>query len=382
MKNKNRTKRAVSVLLVSGMLLGAPAVNCKAAVITSNATDKAAVLFNENTAYSAGDYVIFDGELYICTSDIQGAWSEAETSFMQITKNHELGKSEELSAAYDALKDPSEENSLMAFAANVWQKLKAFLGTDDSAADLGAADYKNASVSAKLNFLEQQNEQLKVDIGNLQGSVTDSFQSVSSGKSNLANAITDEGGTAGSSDTFGQFCDAVHNLAQAQHEKGHDEGYSEGYSKGKSDGITEADKRVNTESESYKQGLKDSDMKECYMEVRLDYDGPDGEEGCFTSSAGATNNHKRWDFCKRFDGHTIYTVIAYQHRTSSFGNSEWSQVAIRNGGSYQYLSDRVNGTSSQPYTLSVTSSSVSWSNIQFNVIDGDYVTMRFRIMYI
>ena len=123
MNNKMNTWKVLCAVLISGMLVAIPSVSSKAAVITSNATDKIAVAFHENTAYSAGDYIIYDGEMYICTDDIQGAWETAKASFMQITKNHDIGSQEDLSAAYDAAKDPSEEKSLMAFAANAWHKL-------------------------------------------------------------------------------------------------------------------------------------------------------------------------------------------------------------------------------------------------------------------
>ena len=121
---KQKAKRTVSLLLVSGMLLGAPAVRSEAAVITSNATDKTAAVFQEHMPYSAGDYIIYDGEMYICTAEVQGTWESAAPHFMQITKNHALGTPDDLSASYEETKDPSEEHSLFAFSANVWQKLR------------------------------------------------------------------------------------------------------------------------------------------------------------------------------------------------------------------------------------------------------------------
>ena len=120
MKTRHNTRKALYVLFLTGILVGIPSIHSEAAVITSNATDKIAVVFHENTAYSAGDYIIYDGEMYICTEDIQGTWAAAEANFMQITKNHEIGMIEELSAVYDDSKDPSEETSFMAFAPNAW----------------------------------------------------------------------------------------------------------------------------------------------------------------------------------------------------------------------------------------------------------------------
>lgn len=179
MKNKSKTGKALCVLLASGMLAGMPSIQAQAAVISSNATDKIAVTFHADTAYSAGDYVIYDGEMYICTEDTQGTWENAEANFMQITKNRELGTQAELAAVYDAAKDPSEEKSLMGFAANMWQKLKIFLGMEHKEEVADVSQYKNASVSAKLNFLQQQNQQLDQNVANLQGWITQSFQSES-----------------------------------------------------------------------------------------------------------------------------------------------------------------------------------------------------------
>ena len=71
MNYKSKIKQAAALLLISGMLVSIPAVRSEAAVITSNATDKTAVIFNENTAYSAGDYIIYDvgGERHCCGED-------------------------------------------------------------------------------------------------------------------------------------------------------------------------------------------------------------------------------------------------------------------------------------------------------------------------
>ena len=109
MNNQSKTGKALCALLVFGMLTATPSVWSEAAVITSNATDKIAVVFQENTAYNAGDYIIYDSEMYICTADIQGPWETAESSFMQITKNREIGTHSVRSSTYYAAKDPSQE---------------------------------------------------------------------------------------------------------------------------------------------------------------------------------------------------------------------------------------------------------------------------------
>lgn len=178
MKYTSKTCKTLSVLLVTGILTGIPSSCPQAAVITSNATDKIAVAFHENTAYSAGDYVVYDNEMYLCTADTQGAWQTAQPNFMQLTKNHELGSAADLSASYDDSADPSGEKSLLSFTANVWQKLKSFFGMDQKDADTDAGNYKNASVSAKLNYLEQQNQSLHQNLANVQNNVNQSFQSV------------------------------------------------------------------------------------------------------------------------------------------------------------------------------------------------------------
>ena len=83
---KKQVSRAASMLLVSSLLFAVPSVRCEAAVITSNATDKIAVAFHAGTDYSAGDYVIYDAELYICTQETKGEWETVQADFMQITK--------------------------------------------------------------------------------------------------------------------------------------------------------------------------------------------------------------------------------------------------------------------------------------------------------
>ena len=64
---RKRICQAASFLLAAGIAAGTMAIDSQAAVITSNATDKVAAVFQEGTEYSAGDYVIYDGEMYVCT---------------------------------------------------------------------------------------------------------------------------------------------------------------------------------------------------------------------------------------------------------------------------------------------------------------------------
>lgn len=377
---KRQASKAVSVLLISGMLISIPALDCEAAAITSNATDKAAVVFNEHTAYNAGDYVTYNGELYICTGDTQGAWDTAEADFMQITKNRELGKSEDLSVVYDVSQDPADETSLMAFIANAWQKLRAFWGTDDRAADLGASDYKSAPVSTKLNYLEEQNKKLSDNLIKLQEDVNNSFQFVSNGKQNLADAITGEDGIKLSpSNTFQEFCDAIHSLAQAKRAKGYEEGYRDGYDTGRSDGIKYADSNVNKESASYQQGLKDSGMTEYYSEINLKYDGADHEDDLSYSDNGVW---RTWTYSKQFAGHTIYAVEAHEDLRSSYGSHGRTLTAIRNNsGGYDVLTDMdVSGFAA----LHVMSDSVTWGGFQLNenYKDNESVILKIRVWYV
>ncbi len=259
----NRAKKAIFALFAAGAL-AMPTTYSQAAVITSNATDKIAVLFDENTAYSAGDYTLYDGELYICVHDIQGTWEQAQEHFLQVTKNRELGKGEELSAEYQDKKDPSEEKSLLSFVANAWQKLKGFFGIGSQTDTTDKENYPRANVSAKLNYLKTQNEgletqnetlegqndELKGKFDALQKKVNDSFTSVSSGKSLLAGAITDKGVSVSSSATFEQLRSSILTLCQKEREEG------------KQAGITEADGHVNPDSESYKAGMEAADKRE------------------------------------------------------------------------------------------------------------------------
>jgi len=183
---KKQVSRAASMLLVSSLLFAVPSVRCEAAVITSNATDKIAVAFHAGTDYSAGDYVIYDAELYICTQETKGEWETVQADFMQITKNRhdkgikkELVTGKDLSASYQDSKDPSEETSLMAFVANAWQKMKSFFGIGEADSATDGQDYKGASVSAKLNYLKDQGSTMDAEISDLKGSASDLKGSVS-----------------------------------------------------------------------------------------------------------------------------------------------------------------------------------------------------------
>lgn len=366
MNYKSKIKKPISLLLISGILVSMPVVRSEAAVITSNATDKAAVVFNENTAYSAGDYITYGGEMYLCTEDIQGTWDMAEDHFLQITKNRELGQSEELSAIYDDAKDPSQETSLMAFAANVWQKLKGFLGIG-GAQETDAEHYKDASVSAKLNYLEQQNSALTVNVSNLQGNVSDlqgsvdrSFQSVSNGKNILANAITGNGGTASSSYTFQQFGQAISDLAQSRYQAG----------------ITFADGRVNKDSESYKQGASSSSIKEYSAEIRLDYYGPDCESDCFVMEQ--EDDIRTYKFKKNFDGHQVVGIYCSTWINNYYESWTKSQVGAYTNEGFKF-SDNISS-----YQWSVSGGSVSWGRFLFtlNAAGAAYINMKIKITYI
>lgn len=312
MKEK-KTQKVVFALFMAGMLSG-QTVTAHAAVITSNATDKTAVVFDEHTAYSAGDYTLYDGELYICVNDIQGAWDTAKAHFLQVTKNHELGQGDELSADYPGKKDPSDEKSLMSFIANAWQKLRDYFGTSDKSAATDKENYTDATVSAKLNYLKVQNEDLETQNSRLEGQndelkdkfeklqekVDGSFTSVSNGKSIMADAITDEGGTISSPATFEQFKNSILDLCQKKKEEGIQAG------------MEAADKRENTDSASYKKGVEDGKkqggLKEFESEIRLLCDGPDGElkEGESFTHFFENSYIKHWNYTKTFSrGHKI-----------------------------------------------------------------------------
>lgn len=366
MSSKKRIYKAVSFMLAAGILVSVPSVSSSAAVITSNATDKVAVVFHEGTAYSAGDYVIYDGEMYICTEDIQGTWSQAETSFMQVTKNKELGQSADLSAEYAASKDPSEEKSLMAFAANAWQKLKGFLGIGSSDKVTNASDYRNASVSEKLNYLESQNQSQSQQLGGLQQSVTDSFQSVSNGKSLIADAIADNNGAKlGPRDPFRQYSQAVRDMALIKYNSGiayadshvnensasYKDGYGKGvgyadshvnessasYKKGYDQGMIFADGRINTSSASYTQGKNDgkseSSVKIWSVETTLTYEGPSDQctpeaAECFKYSDANASETRTWWFHKNFGSNTqilaVYAAASYTDIYATNSVIHWS----------------------------------------------------------
>lgn len=366
MSSKKRIYKAVSFMLAAGILVSVPSVSSSAAVITSNATDKVAVVFHEGTAYSAGDYVIYDGEMYICTEDIQGTWSQAETSFMQVTKNKELGQSADLSAEYAASKDPSEEKSLMAFAANAWQKLKGFFGIGSSSKVTNASDYRNASVSEKLNYLESQNQAQSQQLGGLQQSVTDSFRSVSNGKSLIADAIADNNGAILSPrDPFRQYSQAVRDMALIKYNSGiayadsqinvnsasYQDGYSKGvgyadshvnvssesYKKGYDQGIIFADGRINPSSASYVKGKDDgqseSSVKIWSFDTLLNYDGPSDKcpaeaAECFKYSDADTSETRIWSFDKNFGSKTqilaVYAALSYTDVYATNSVVHWS----------------------------------------------------------
>ncbi|MCI9611828.1 MAG: hypothetical protein HFH33_07315 [Eubacterium sp.] len=396
---KQKAKRTVSLLLVSGMLLGAPAVRSEAAVITSNATDKTAAVFQEHMPYSAGDYIIYDGEMYICTAEVQGTWESAAPHFMQITKNHALGTPDDLSASYEETKDPSEEHSLFAFSANVWQKLRGFLGVGSQNADTDRNNYKNASVSAKLNYLEEKNQALHENVSDLQKWVQDSFRSVSNGKTLIAGAITDKEGTAQPDYRFEQFAQSIRELAQKQYEKGYGKGDSDGYNRGDADGynrgkeegygqgqgegyqtgyqegIDFADSRVNEQSESYKKGKESADTKIWTTRIFLTKDGPDKEHENFTQSPGGTSNHTSWMYKKDFPGHKILAIHITERYFSAFGGSSYEVLSVDMGGRYQTLSQ---GGSK----LALSSDGFTWGNISFNLSDsGLSSTIEVTVMY-
>lgn len=380
MNNQSKTGKALCALLVFGMLTATPSVWSEAAVITSNATDKIAVVFQENTAYNAGDYIIYDSEMYICTADIQGPWETAESSFMQITKNHEIGTQSDLSASYDAAKDPSQEKSLMAFAANAWQKIKVFFGMESKEEDVNVNEYKNASVSAKLNFLQKQNQQLDQNVANLQGWITQSFTSVSNGKSILAATITDKGVQVGAQDSFRKFDQAIRDLALLQYQngqdKGREDGQKEGYDQGYTAGIEFADGRVNENSASYQQGLSDFHPQVWSIEIRTDKRGPDKEKEFFHSRKGISDNHIEYWYEKSFQGHTILAVYMDERLYSPFGGGMGKEMVTLIGNDYMHLS----ATKSE--ALTVTKDSIFWGYVSFNLQDDAYDVLKLKVVYI
>ncbi len=402
-KNKKRTCKAVSMVLAAGILVSIPQVNAQAAVITSNATDKLAVVFQEGTEYSAGDYVIYDGEMYICTEDTGGAWSQAETNFMQITKNKELGRTEDLSAAYEDTKDPSEEKSLMAFAANAWQKLKVFLGIGSEQSEIqDETQYTNATISQKLNYLGRQNRLHRDNLNELDEWVKNSFRSVSNGKKSIADAITDNNGSAGPQDTFENLSQAVRDMAQAKYQQGHDTGYDkgnkdgyssgnkDGYDKGSSDGYLQgidfADKRVNVDSASYAEGKKDgqneSGLKYWTMDVCLTYDGPDNScppelENSFYYGPGISENHRSWNFEHDIGPCTIYGISATAFSRNLFGSDGFREVNVKSGSGYEKMSE------GDMCEFSFENGRIALRGMNMNVLYKDtYIMLHVAVVYV
>ncbi len=416
MNSKKRIRQTMVATAV--MFLCMPMVRSEAAVITSNATDKIAVVFDESKAYSAGDYITYEGEMYICTDDIQGAWDSAKDSFMQLTKNREIGTGEELTAVYDASRDPSKEKSLMAFTANAWQKLKSFLGIENKDAKTDADAYKNSSVSAKLNYLERQNANLEQNLGELHTKVTQSFQYVSDGKSILADAISDNGVKVGPSETFATIHDSILKLVtlkyqqgeqaglakgksegmeegkEAGYAQGREEGFaqgkSEGYTEGKNAGyaegktagvaegrdagIAEADARVNTESASYKEGMAAGGLKSYSHTIQLTFNGPDKEAGSFVSTDVTESGDIIWLFKKNFSGHQIASVYMSQNTNGMFAHSYWWATAIWDGSNYIQNYDGGN-------TIDISNDTVSWGGFRFNESTDSCTTLTVIIIY-
>lgn len=409
---KKRMHRALLVLLTAGTLV-VPTVDSKAAVITSNATDKIAVIFDENTVYSAGDYVLHDEELYICINDIQGAWDTAKESFLQVTKNHELGQGDELSAEYQSRKDPSEEKSLMAFVANVWQKLKDFFGMNQKTAATDKEGYTEAPVSAKLNYLKTQNEgietqnksletqnnELKGKFDALQEKVNNSFTSVSNGKSLLANAITGKGVTVSSSATFEQFKSSIFELCGKERKAGQAEADgrvnkdSESYKAGQAEadgrvnkdsqsykaGMEDADKRVNTDSESYKKGKEEGEIKKYVSDVEIVYDGPTTslQEGESFEYYYSGSYFKGWNYTKSLPGHKILYVLVTDEIQSYYGGSSSTKMAILVDGKYSVLDRNSDPDSSRQ--IVVSADTLRLNNYLFNSTYADSTVAKVHV---
>lgn len=391
MYNRKKIHKAFSLLLISGMLCSFPVTECEAAAITSNATDKVAVAFNGHTAYSAGDYITYDGEMYLCTNDVQGTWDTAGPSFLQITKNREIGMSQELEAVYDDAKDPSEEKSFLAFTANAWQKLKGFFGLGDKAAETDAEHYKTASVSQKLNYLERQNNNLGVNLDNLQGQVRDSFRFVSSGKNLLAETITDLQDTKTPfGNTFQQLSQAVTDLAQAKYKTGYDagskDGYDEGhksghgtgYEEGYQAGITFADGRVNENSASYLDAAGKSSLKVWNYQVHIDRNGPDKEDDYFISRDTGNTGHVSWKFHKAFPGHTVVGAYVTDRTDPTYGIREHSELFLKTGRFYTSMS------TDSTEIVSVSEDSITWGWYTLNTtsIGNPYIDLEVTVVYL
>lgn len=415
---KKQVSRAASMLLVSSLLFAVPSVRCEAAVITSNATDKIAVAFHAGTDYSAGDYVIYDAELYICTQETKGEWETVQADFMQITKNRELGTGKDLSLSYQDSKDPTEETSLMAFVANAWQKMKSFFGIGEADSATDGQDYKRASVSAKLNYLKDQGSTMDAELSDLKGSASDlkgsvselkgsvsdlkgnierSFQSVSSGKQKLTDAITDGGGTASPSYNFDQFSQAITALAAAQrasgetagHAKGYEEGRAsglaegrtqgleegksqgteEGKAQGREEGIREADGRVNTESASYKQGFSDAGYQMYHQTIKLNYHGPQSEKNCFRRNWTGIDGAYCYYFEKSFSGQ-IYGVWARNDSSIKGTHYETVHSIVNMDGEMRIVREQKEEDDFHD-TLKVNGNMISWDPFVYNSIDPD-----------
>lgn len=393
---KKRMHRALLVLLTAGTL-AVPTVDSKAAVITSNATDKIAVIFDENTVYSAGDYVLHDEELYICTNDVQGAWDAAKESFLQVTKNHELGQGDELSAEYQSGKDPSEEKSLMAFVANVWQKLKDFFGMNQKTAATNKEGYTEAPVSAKLNYLKTQNEgietqnksletqnnELKGKFDALQEKVNNSFTSVSNGKSLLANAITGKGVTVSSSATFEQFKSSVLELCGKERNAGLAEadGRVNKDSQSYKAGMEDADKRVNTDSESYKKGKEEGGVKEYISDIELMYDGPTTplQAGEYFEEYYSGSYDKGFNYVKSLTGHKILYAQVTDEVQGYYSGSSSTKVVVLVNNQYSVLESN---SSTAKIVASTDTFRVEGYHFNVNYQDSSKVKLHVQIYYI
>lgn len=376
MYHKSRQYKVLTIVLVSGMLAGLPATDVNAAVITSNATDKTAVLFDEHTAYSAGDYVTLEGEMYICTEDIQGSWDVAKDSFMQITRNHALGDSGDLSASYENAADPAQEESLLAFVANAWHKLKVFFGLDHKEELTDPGNYTGASVSAKLNYLKDQNEDLGEDVAKLQKDVTDSFQYVSSGKSLLAGTITGIGVNVRQDAKFSELDAAIQQMAQLRYNDGHTDGYGSGHDDGYQDGY----------QQGIEEGKSEADTKTCTINTRLTFDEADSanpaDNDCFSSTYDEYGN-KLWTFNKTFEDHTIVGVYATEISYTTYTSGTSSHISLGVEGSYPVVTSRTN-TGSKGDKFNVTDHSVEWKKFEFSRSGSgaDFTNLKLQIVYI
>lgn len=396
---KKRMHRALLVLLTVGTL-AVPTVDSKAAVITSNATDKIAVIFDENTVYSAGDYVLHDEELYICINDIQGAWDAAKGSFLQVTKNHELGQGDELSAEYQSRKDPSEEKSLMAFVANVWQKLKDFFGMNQKTAATDKEGYTEAPVSAKLNYLKTQNEgietqnksletqnnELKGKFDALQEKVNNSFISVSDGKSLLANAITGKGVTVSSSATFEQFKSSILELCGKERNAGLAEadGRVNKDSESYKAGMVDADKRVNTDSESYKKGKEEGGVKEYVSDIEIEYDGPTTslQAGESFNNYYVDSYNRGWDYIKSLPGRKILYALVTDEMKDYYSAASSTKMAMLVDGKYSILVSSSSAAPSGEIIVSADTLRVNRYLFSSTYRDSSVAKVHIQIYYI